>query len=451
MSNCVLVASTAVNALGLELVSADLPAGVELVRVDDPRLRVIAEQEQTARFLLPSIRLETLAASMASELTAADARAHMARFEAQLRAEIDFFEQYADKVIVVDLEAAATDPATTDNLLKARFGWSEGIGSFLEKAHIPPALDRLIWMEKKVSLGPSIQNLVWTLEACATPLQGSHAMESATSENYLESRRYQLANEVAQGVTSTQNHLESALTTKEGELAEALMELAKIRQSQEISDLLVAQLQEDAERFTVEHESQTAALKSEIDALKEAPVRDENLERENADLRAELDKARLGQEISDLLVAQLQEELEMVLADELANASGDQASAASTNNADVIHGRNLEQSAPSVTGSPVRQKKTIKQLLIRAFMTPSVRAKVRRIEGSGYFDAEWYLEVYQDVQTSNMDPAHHFLKFGASEFRDPSPKFSTQRYLWQHPELNPARTNPLIHFLDSSK
>ena len=141
----------------------------------------------------------------------------------------------------------------------------------------------------------------------------------------------------------------------------------------------------------------------------------------------------------------------MVLADELTNASGEHAPVASNKSADAVDSVKLEQPAPSVTASSVEQKKTLKRFLLRAFMTPGARAKVRRIEGSGYFDAQWYLEVYQDVKTSNMDPAHHFLKFGASEFRDPSPKFSTQRYLWQHPELNPARSNPLIHFLDSSK
>ena len=50
-----------------------------------------------------------------------------------------------------------------------------------------------------------------------------------------------------------------------------------------------------------------------------------------------------------------------------------------------------------------------------------------------------------------MVPEYHYLKYGAKESRDPSPKFSTKGYLLEHPELDINELNPLLHFLQSSK
>jgi hypothetical protein len=73
--------------------------------------------------------------------------------------------------------------------------------------------------------------------------------------------------------------------------------------------------------------------------------------------------------------------------------------------------------------------------------------QVRVILESGLFDPAWYLARYPDVASAGADPAEHYLHRGAREGRDPSPAFNTKEYLDKHPELDVARTNPLVHFM----
>lgn len=63
---------------------------------------------------------------------------------------------------------------------------------------------------------------------------------------------------------------------------------------------------------------------------------------------------------------------------------------------------------------------------------------------SGLFDAGYYLERYPDVTS---DPLGHYLRYGASEQRDPSPFFRTGYYLENNPDVAAAGINPLVHFI----
>lgn len=66
---------------------------------------------------------------------------------------------------------------------------------------------------------------------------------------------------------------------------------------------------------------------------------------------------------------------------------------------------------------------------------------------SGLFDADWYLEKYPDVQKSSIDPAKHYLLYGASEGRKPSPSFDGDWYLQANPDVRNEKINPLIHYV----
>lgn len=87
----------------------------------------------------------------------------------------------------------------------------------------------------------------------------------------------------------------------------------------------------------------------------------------------------------------------------------------------------------------------------RLLLSPKTRRQIRILEDCEEFDGYWYLETYQDLATLSMPAAYHYLKFGACEYRDPSPYFSTQRYAWLHPDLDFSETNPLIHHLANSQ
>lgn len=64
-----------------------------------------------------------------------------------------------------------------------------------------------------------------------------------------------------------------------------------------------------------------------------------------------------------------------------------------------------------------------------------------------FLDAEWYLSTYPDVAAIGMNPAEHFLKYGAMLGRDPGPGFSTRFYLKNNLDLNVGEVNPLVHYL----
>ena len=74
-----------------------------------------------------------------------------------------------------------------------------------------------------------------------------------------------------------------------------------------------------------------------------------------------------------------------------------------------------------------------------------------QILDSGYFQADWYLNQYQDVAAANQDPLEHYLLYGVSEGRDPGPDFSTSGYLARYHDVAEAGINPLLHFIRDGK
>lgn len=66
---------------------------------------------------------------------------------------------------------------------------------------------------------------------------------------------------------------------------------------------------------------------------------------------------------------------------------------------------------------------------------------------SDLFDADWYLETYPDIADAGVDPAEHYLKYGAEEGRLPSAYFDGNWYLQRYPDIADSKLNPLIHYL----
>lgn len=63
------------------------------------------------------------------------------------------------------------------------------------------------------------------------------------------------------------------------------------------------------------------------------------------------------------------------------------------------------------------------------------------------FDPEWYLSAYPDVAVNGVDPAFHFLRFGAREGRNPGPAFDTLRYYETYPEVLDSGQLAFMHYL----
>jgi len=87
---------------------------------------------------------------------------------------------------------------------------------------------------------------------------------------------------------------------------------------------------------------------------------------------------------------------------------------------------------------------------MRGLLTSLFRSRENKqltiIKRSAFFDEAWYLEKYPDVASAGVDAALHFLLHGASEGRDPGPRFSTNTYILQIPVSSIESENPLVHF-----
>ena len=78
---------------------------------------------------------------------------------------------------------------------------------------------------------------------------------------------------------------------------------------------------------------------------------------------------------------------------------------------------------------------------------PGVSGKdLATIRASRWFDPEWYLREYADVQRAGMDPAVHFAAFGCRGLHDPGPDFCVEEYLQLNDDVRVAGVNPLLHF-----
>lgn len=65
------------------------------------------------------------------------------------------------------------------------------------------------------------------------------------------------------------------------------------------------------------------------------------------------------------------------------------------------------------------------------------------IKYSYYFNGRWYKKKYMRKE-ENIEPAEHYLYTGFKDGNDPSPKFSTNGYLNQYPDI--CGINPLWHY-----
>lgn len=63
------------------------------------------------------------------------------------------------------------------------------------------------------------------------------------------------------------------------------------------------------------------------------------------------------------------------------------------------------------------------------------------------FDSQWYLDNYDDVRHSGMNPLFHYIRYGWNEGRNPGPRFSTTYYLEANPDVVADGCNPLFHYM----
>lgn len=120
------------------------------------------------------------------------------------------------------------------------------------------------------------------------------------------------------------------------------------------------------------------------------------------------------------------------------------------------HSRALLQRFRDVQTDPATQAKAAEPGRLRRIAKRLRNRKIaigetwetETIRRSPYFDRAWYLLTYPDVASAGLDPADHYLRYGAIEGRDPGPLFSSATYLSQYTDVAAAGLNPLLHYME---
>lgn len=73
--------------------------------------------------------------------------------------------------------------------------------------------------------------------------------------------------------------------------------------------------------------------------------------------------------------------------------------------------------------------------------------QISLIRSSRHLHGKWYLETYPDVAALELDPATHYLRYGAAMGRNPGRSFATQFYQETYPEVAESGLNPLVHYV----
>jgi len=76
-----------------------------------------------------------------------------------------------------------------------------------------------------------------------------------------------------------------------------------------------------------------------------------------------------------------------------------------------------------------------------------LKQSAQLLNSSTLFDAQWYCQQYPDVAATRLEPAVHYLQFGANEGRQPSAQFNGNAYLARYPDIASSGQNPLLHYL----
>lgn len=76
-----------------------------------------------------------------------------------------------------------------------------------------------------------------------------------------------------------------------------------------------------------------------------------------------------------------------------------------------------------------------------------IEEQLTTIRNSGFFDSNWYLQKYPEIQSSGMDPDYHYLMEGGFTGLDPGPDFDSSYYLATYLDVQNEGINPLLHYL----
>lgn len=91
--------------------------------------------------------------------------------------------------------------------------------------------------------------------------------------------------------------------------------------------------------------------------------------------------------------------------------------------------------------SPARAK------VIEEVAAVEIAVRAPAVREALYFDAQWYLDAYPDVNQAGVDPASHYRESGFREGRQPNATFNGKAYIAANPDLAGYENDPFMHYV----
>lgn len=362
-----------------------------------------------------------LAHGVAQGMTLAKAATHWQESIQQL---LDIQRQQRQRVQLFNLEHALAQP----NSLRAKLG----MPPIKQEASLASTYEPHILLAANQYLAQNIelQNINNRLQATTTPL---YEIESQVLDIDEFLQQYQ---------------------QQQKKIAELRNELAQTKNITEERDLILAQLhkvQEELERYYLqlqERDAQLNGLAQEREMLRNQIQQHEQHTQHLKHLihLAHQENIQVQQEYKHTLLAHDKQHAREATKLE-AELRKTKARAASAEYAGSLLQQELEDIKRSRLWKGTNPIRSLNRLLRKGNPQQQLIQEVALLLTSEYFDVEWYLAHYPDVAQNGMNPAEHYLLYGAQEGRLPGPLFDGNWYRQHYPDVAEADINPLLHFI----
>ena len=289
-------------------------------------------------------------------------------------------------------------------------------------------------------------------------------LESAEQREQQERQQREQAEQARAQAAEERRALEQAHTERENRLKEVSAELAALKQaadkargdqqaevtslkaaldqrSQEITEQQASRQRAEERLATLETElGKERAARQEVERA--AAAERKQAERHLAELRDRTDQLEAQNRFLQAEQAQRFDEiaqLTRMLEERPAEAPAEEKAAPEASQPRVAE-------APVATGE-ARKSRLVERFVMRGKDARKLKRQAQLVQGSGLFDAEWYLATYPDIREAGMPPLEHFLRFGGQEGRSPGPNFDSHWYLTEYLDVAESGMNPLLHYL----
>jgi hypothetical protein len=245
--------------------------------------------------------------------------------------------------------------------------------------------------------------------------------------------------------------LKSLAKAREAELGKAKAKLKELEKSAKLREAELDQAEAKLKRHEAELNQAEAKLKLRETELNQTKTKLKELEKRAKPREAELGQAKAKLKLRETELSQAKTKLkELEKRAKLRETELDQAKAKLKEREAELEQERSTRLWKVVRKSVLAAGKSIgiaKKWGKRGTEQETLRRHVELLTASELFDGNWYLAAYPDVAASGMDPAQHYLRYGAAEGRNPGPRFSTRTYLERYPDVARAGMNPLLHYL----